>query len=270
MYLGIDIGGTKTLVATLEGNGVIKESVKFPTPQDYASFINDLAKTVSSLSVKEFAACGVAAPGRLDVKKEVGLVFGNLPWKEVHLKSDIQRMLHCPVVLENDANLAGLSEAMLLKHKYGRVLYLTISTGINIGFVVDQHIDSDIAPEAGDIMMERHGKLETWEHFASGKAIVRRFGRRASDINDEATWRTIAYDFALGIGDLIAVLQPQVIVIGGSVGVYFNKYEKLLKEALKEFETPLTPTPPIIQAGRPDQAVVYGCYDLAKQVYGDK
>lgn len=269
MYLGIDIGGTKTLVATLDKNGVIQESVKFPTPQDYGSFLNDLAKTVASLSNKDFAACGIAAPGRLDPKKEIGLVFGNLPWKNVHLKSDVHRMLHCPIVVENDANLAGLSEAMLLKKKYDRVLYLTISTGINIGFIVNQHIDSDIAPEAGDIVMERNGKLVTWEHFASGKAIVARFGKRASDIDDESTWRTIAHDFALGIADLIAIVQPQVIVVGGSVGVYFDKYEKLLKEALEQFETPLTPTPPIIKAGRPDQAVVYGCYDLARQVYGD-
>ncbi len=179
-------------------------------------------------------------------------------------------MLRCPVVIENDANLAGLSEAMLLKKKYSRVLYLTISTGINIGFIVNQHIDSDITPEAGDIVMERGGKLVTWEHFASGKAIVKRFGKRASDIDDEETWRKIAHDFALGIADLIAVVQPQVIVIGGSVGVYFDKYGGLLKVALKQFETPMTPTPPIIKAGRPDQAVVYGCYDLARQTYGHK
>jgi predicted NBD/HSP70 family sugar kinase len=230
----------------------------------------DLAKNVATLSTQEFAACGVAAPGRLDAKKETGLVFGNLPWKEVALKSDIHRMVRCPVVLENDANLAGLSEAMLLKNKFNRVLYITISTGINVGLIINQHIDSDITPEAGDIVMERHGKLETWEHFASGKAIVRRFGKRASDIDDEATWRTIAHDFALGIADLIAVVQPQIIVIGGSVGVYFEKYETPLKEALKQFETPLTPTPIIVKAGRPDQAVVYGCYDLARQVYGDK
>jgi glucokinase len=270
MYLGIDIGGTKTLVACLDKSGVIQESLKFPTSKDYGTFLNDLAKAVANLSTKEFAACGVATPGRLDAKKEIGIVFGNLPWKEVHIKSDIHRMLRCPIVLENDANLAGLSEAMLLKDEYNRVLYLTISTGINIGFVVDQHIDNDIAPEAGDIMMERNGKLETWEHFASGKAIVRRFGKRASDIDDEMTWRTIAYDFALGIADLIAIVQPEIIVIGGSVGVYFEKYDKQLRECLKQFETPLTPTPPIKKAGRPDKAVVYGCYDLARQIYGDK
>ena len=270
MYLGIDIGGTKTLIASLDGRGVIQESVKFPTAQDYGTFLNDLARSVVTLSSKEFAACGIAVPGRLDTKKQIGIVFGNLPWRNVHLKSDIHRMIRCPIVLENDANLAGLSEAMLLKDKYSRVLYITISTGINIGFIVNQHIDSDIAPEAGDIVMERHGKLETWEHFASGKAIVRRFGKRASDINDETTWRKIVHDFALGIADLIAIVQPEVIVIGGSVGVYFEKYGKFLKEALRQFETPLTPTPPIVKAGRPDQAVVYGCYDLARQVYGNE
>ena len=116
MYLGIDIGGTKTLIASLDKEGVIQESVKFPTAQDYGSFLNDLAKSVATLSTKEFAACGIAVPGRLDTKKEIGVVFGNLPWKEVHLKSDTHRMIRCPIVLENRrANLAGLSEAMLLK-----------------------------------------------------------------------------------------------------------------------------------------------------------
>ena len=70
----------------------------------------------------------------------------------------------------------------------------------------------------------------------------------------------------MGIADLIAIVQPEIIVIGGSVGVYFEKYEKLLKEALRQFETPLTPTPPIIKAGRPDPGSrLRLCYDLARR-----
>jgi predicted NBD/HSP70 family sugar kinase len=270
MYLGIDIGGTKTLVACLDERGVIKDSLRFPTPKEYGNFLNELAKSVVNLSTDQFIACGVAAPGRLDPKKEIGIVFGNLPWKNVRIKSDLHRMLRCPIAVENDANLAGLSEAMLLKNEYDRVLYLTISTGINIGFIVNQHIDTDIYPEAGNIVMERHDKLETWEHVVSGKAIVERFGKHASEIDDEKTWRVIAHDFAIGITDLIAVIQPEVIVIGGSIGTYFDKYAAILRESLKKLETPLTPTPPIQAASRPEEAVVYGCFDLVRQIYEDK
>ncbi|HEV2403335.1 MAG TPA: ROK family protein [Candidatus Saccharimonadales bacterium] len=267
MYLGVDIGGTKTLIACLNKDGVIQEKVKFPTPKEYGTFLNDLAKIVASLSTKNFLAAGVAVPGRLDREKGIGIAFGNLPWKEVAVRADVQRIVKCPVVIENDANLAGLSEAMLLKEQYGRVLYVTISTGINMGLIVGQHIDTSLHPEAGNIMMEHHGRLETWEHFASGRAIVHRFGKQASEITDDGSWKIIAHNIAIGLADLVAIIGPEIIVLGGSIGGYFDQYAKALFEDLKELSTPLTPMPPIIKASRPDDAVVYGCYDLIRELY---
>jgi predicted NBD/HSP70 family sugar kinase len=63
-------------------------------------------------------------------------------------------------------------------------------------------------------------------------------------------------------------VQPEVIVIGGSVGGHLSRFKDFLEKELKKFETPLIPIPPIRQAQRPDDAVLYGCYDLAKSVYG--
>jgi glucokinase len=62
--------------------------------------------------------------------------------------------------------------------------------------------------------------------------------------------------------------QPEVIVIGGSVGSYFDRYGSLLAEEIRKYEMPLVKLPRLLQAQRPEQAVVYGCYDLAKQLYG--
>jgi predicted NBD/HSP70 family sugar kinase len=269
MYLGIDIGGTKTLAACLDERGVIQEQIRFLTPQAYGEFLNELAKTVAKLSTNKFIAAGVAAPGRINHTRDVVIAFGNLPWKDVPLKADVERMVHCPVVMSNDAKLAGLSEAMLLKDKYSRVLYVTISTGIGVGFIVDQHIDPALEDsEAGSILIEHNGKLEPWEKLASGRAIVQRFGKQASQITDEATWRHIVRDIAQGLADLVATIQPEVIVLGGGVGSHFDRYGELLKEELQQYETPLVPMPPVQEAARPDEAVVYGCYDLAKETYG--
>lgn len=269
MYLGIDVGGTKTLVCVLDDKGIIAERQKFATPHNYEAFKTSLANTVDLLSTKSFTACGVGFPGKIDRERGICLALGNLPWRNVPIQADIHTIVNCPAVVDNDAKLAGLSEAMLLKDRYKRVLYVTISTGIGIGLIVNQKIDPALADaEGGSMLLEHKGKLEHWESFASGSAIVRRFHKQAKDITDEQTWRIISQDIALGLIDLIAVIQPQVIVLGGGVGSHFDRFAKPLHEVLRCYATPLVPIPPIIQAARPEDAVIYGCYDLAKATYG--
>lgn len=269
MYLGIDVGGTKTLVASLTNEGVITESFKFPTPKKYPDFLSQLKETIENLKTKEFRAAGIAVPGKVDRKHGIGLKFGNLPWENVPIRGDLQRIIHVPVVLENDANAAALSEAMLLKKEHSVVLYITIGTGIGTGIIVDQHIDETFADtEGGQMLMEHNGSLIKWESFASGSAIFQRFGKKASEISDEKTWKIISHDLARGFISLIAMVQPDVIVLGGGIATHYPKYKKFLASELTKYSTPLTPIPPIKQAERPEEAVVYGCFDLAKEYYG--
>ena len=269
MYLGIDIGGTKTLLAGLNNEGVISERIRFETPKEYKDFVVALEENVAKLSTKNFLACGVGVPGRINRKLGIGVAMGNLPWANIPIKDDVKKVAHCPVAIDNDANLAGLSEAMLVKHEYDRVLYITVSTGIGSGIIVNQEIDPAFADsEAGHMLLEHDDRLQQWEDFAAGSAIVRRYGKKARDITDKMTWKHIAHDLAIGLIDLIAVVQPQVIIIGGSVGNYLERFKKPLDEYLKRYEMPLVPIPPIVEAKRPDDAVLYGCYDLAKSLYG--
>lgn len=269
MYLGIDIGGTKTLVASLDDSGVIIERYRFLTTPSYETFIANLADNIDKLTTKNFTAAGVGVPGKVDREKGIGKIFGNLPWQNVPIKADINKIINCPVVIENDAKLAALSEAMLLKDKYNKVLFITISTGINIGLIYNQEIESDLADsEAGQMMLEHNGKIQTWEGFASGKAIVELFGKQIHDINDAESLEVIAHNITTGLINLLAVTQPEIVVIGGSVGSSYPKYAKYLKADLKRYENPLLPIPAIQEATRPDDAVLYGSYDLAKKLYG--
>jgi len=268
VYLGIDVGGTKTLVASLDHRGVITQEIRFPTPKVYEDFVAELAVHLGELETNDFKAGVIGVPGRVDRKRGVGLVFGNLPWKHVHICKDVEKLAKCPMSIENDAKLAGLSEAMLVK-QYRRVLYVTISTGIGIGYIVDQKIDPELADnEGGQMPLEHHGKFVEWEEFASGRAFAKRFDRPVRQIKDERSLRVIAHDIAVGLVDLIAVLTPDIIVLGGSVGTYFDKYGDYLHEYLEKYDNPMITRPPIQIAGRPEQAVVYGCYDLARQIYG--
>lgn len=266
MYLGVDVGGTKTLVASLTDEGVITESKKFPTPKRYDHFLLELKHTLMNFKHKDFRAIGVAVPGIIDRKRGMGIAYGNLPWKKEPIQADIEKMTNTPVVLDNDANLAALSEAMLLKDKYSVVLYVTIGTGIGTGIIVNCKIDETFQDaEGGHMLFEHKGRLVKWESFASGKAIYRRFGKKASEITAETTWKTISRDLALGLQSLIAMVQPEVIVLGGGIATHLPKYKKYLVAELKKYETPLVEIPPIRKAQRPEEAVVYGCYDLAKE-----
>ena len=269
MYIAIDVGGTKTLLAVLSDEGVIVEELKFPTPKTYEEFLSDLKTNLENLKNTDFKAGGLAVPASsLDRAHGIGRSYGNLPWRDTPIQHDLEQMMSCPFVVENDAKLAGLSEAMLLKTEFSRVMYVTVSTGIGYGLVVDCVIDPNLGDGGGrTILLDHDGKLTPWEDFASGKAIVERYGKKAKDINDEETWKRISADLAKGLIELIAITEPEAIVIGGSVGNYFEKFGNLLKADLDAYAIPLLAMPKLLKAQRPDEAVVFGCYDLAKQVY---
>lgn len=268
MYGAIDVGGTKTLIAVLNDNREIIEQFKFPTPAEYPQFLIELQTAWNNLQNHDVRAVTIAMPGSIDRERGYVHAFGNLTWRDIPVHADVEKITNSPVLIENDANLAGLSEALNVYPQYKKSLYLTISTGIGSGIVVNGTIDPAFADsEAGDIMIEHGGILQKWESFASGKAIVAKYGKKASELDDPAAWQAISKDFAVGMLDTIAIVQPDVIILGGGVGSHFQKYGEFLVAELKKYENPMMPIPPIIQAQHPEEAVIYGCYDLAKQTY---
>ncbi len=265
MFVAVDIGGTKTLVAAFTEAGEITEERRFATPQNYPAFITELANEVAKLTTREFKHGVVAVPGRLDRQNGIAIAFGNLPWENVPIQKDCQKIFGCPIQIENDANLAALSEAAVIKDRFRKVLYLTVSTGIGGGYVVDGVLDPDtLDAEVGAQLMEHDGQLMKWEKFASGKAIVAKYGKRASEITDPHAWKAIAKNLSVGIYNAIRTYTPDAIVIGGGVGGHLDKFRQPLEEQLHELRPDLT-FPPIREAHRPTQAVIYGCFELAKQ-----
>lgn len=269
MYVAIDIGGTKTLLAVFDENGQVARSAKFATDQNYKIFLEDLTAQVRELKADQDAsAVAVAVPGKIDRVRGMGLSYGNLPWHEAPIRDDLEKIFNCRVLVENDANLAGLSEALLVKNEFKKVLYITISTGIGTGIITNGTIDPDFADsEGGQMPLEHDGKLMAWEDFASGSAIVAKYHKRAAEISDEATWREIVPLFAMGMLDLLATIQPDAVIIGGGVGSHFDRFGKLLIEELQRFGTDLVPIPPILPAKHAEEAVIYGCYELLRAAH---
>ncbi len=266
MILGIDIGGTKTLFGLFELDGDLKKTYKFETPLDYSDFVgmlrDELPKFIGKSHINE---CVAAVPGKLDRAKGIGIAFGNRPWENVPIGADLSNILGIPVNIENDSKLAGLSEALLIP-KYIKVLYLTVSTGIGSAYVVNGKLDKNtLDAEVGHMMLEHEGRLQTWESFASGKAIFNKFNKRASDITDPSEWYIVARNVAIGLINVIATTTPDAIVIGGGVGSHLDKFKDRLENELELYKTNVVDIPPIFQAQKPEEAVIYGCYALAHQ-----
>lgn len=270
MYLGIDVGGTKTLLAVFSPEGKILKQYKFPTPKKYPDFLSGLEKALQEFKNYHFTACCCAIPGKVDRKTGIGVVFGNLAWHDAPIKNDISRLLGgTNVLVENDSNLAGFHEALIFQKEYKKVLYITIGTGIGDGIIIDGKIDPDFADsESGQMTLDYNGKLTRWEDIASGRALVERYGKPGSEIEDPKIWRQFAKDLSLGLVELVAALQPEVIIIGGGIGTHFDKYAGFLRAELKRHENSMVPMPPVIQANKPQEAVIYGCYDFTRQTLG--
>lgn len=268
MFLAIDVGGSKTLFAVFSHGGEVVYENKIKTHPKYENFLKEAGQVLEQITQKyDIRDCCLAVPGRVIHETGIVAAFGNLKWRNTPVGRDISRLLGgMPILIENDAKLAGLSEAILKHKKYKRVLYLTISTGIGDGFIIDGKISTDFShSESGHMMLEHEGEIKRWEDIASGRALVERFGKKASEQDDPKIWRIFAHDIAKGLEHVIAVAQPDAVIIGGSVGTYFSKFGDYLKDELKKLENDMVKIPPIMQAERAEEAVIYGCYEYIKQ-----
>ena len=267
MLVTVDTGGTKTLIASFKQDGTIGKTIKFPTPSDQTEYVTLLKKTLqenfTSASVEVIV---IALPGI--VKDGVAVWCNNLKWKNFDAQSALQGVLgETPVYIENDANLAGLAETKILEPIPIASLYVTISTGIGTGIITNGQIDPGLRySEGGRALVEFDGVVREWESFASGKAIYNTYGKYARDIHETRTWHQIADRISRGFLAVVPIIQPDVIIIGGSIGSYFDQYGEQLEAILQEKLPAHIPCPRFIQATHPEQAVIYGCYYYALDV----
>jgi len=264
MLVAVDTGGTKTLIAGFDHNGdIVGSTVKFPTPKDPETYVSLLRKTLlEKFGNENVEALVVALPGI--IKNGVAIWCSNLGWKDFEAQKAFEGLFDAPVLIENDANLAGLSETRLIDPLPVSALYVTISTGIGTGVITNGHIDPGLRhSEAGHALVDFEGKVREWESFASGKAIYQTYGAYGHEITDQSVWQEIAERISRGFLAVIPTLQPDVIIIGGSMGTHFNKYSRQLETILRRELPPHMLYPQFKQAEHPEKAVIYGCYYYA-------
>ncbi len=105
--------------------------------------------------------------------------------------------------------------------------------------------------------------------MASGGTIVEQYKQRDDEITDPETWQAISENIAIGLVNLSAALTPEVIILGGGVGAHLDRFKQYLDEQLERLAPNGVNVPPVLQAQHAEEAVLYGCYELAKQRSSD-
>jgi glucokinase len=244
--IGIDLGGTNLRAAVVNESGEIIKANDFPTEaelgpeqglQKMVRLIEDIREGYS------ISGIGVGAPGPLDLFAGLILDPPNLPkWSNFSLVEGLEKATGIEVTLDNDANAAALAEAVCgAGQNYKSVVYITISTGIGAGIVLDGKVflgAQGVAGEVGNMMLTKEGPMANnlnqgaWVTLASGSSIAREGKQRlgidggaqevfqlveegnleAIQIRDEM----ITY-WAKGIANLVHIINPDIFVLGGGV-----------------------------------------------------
>ena len=280
LILGIDLGGTKIASAVVDDRGAVLSRDQSPTlaAQGPKVVIETLLKSGrralerAGISAADVSSIGIGAPGVVNAATGIVHTSPNLPgWQDVPLREILERELGKTVFVINDAKAAAVGE---LKFGAGRgsrhFIYITISTGIGGGIIIDGQIytgATGMAGEIGHMVIDDKGPLCScgnrgcWEMLASGTALAREARRRIesgaiSAIIDKAGGdldridaqavhtaaidgdglaveliQRIAYYIGVGLANIVNIFNPERIVIGGGLA---NIGDRLLKPAYEE------------------------------------
>jgi fructokinase len=231
-YGGIEAGGTKWVCAIAEEPGLLAKTETFPTALP--------AETVS-LASRFFTengpvdALGVGAFGPVDIRRD-SPTWGTITttpkpgWADTDVVGPLRSRLGVPIALDTDVNAAALGE-----WRWGAAagldtfFYITVGTGVGGGAVANGRILHGLLhPEFGHMRIPHDRAADPFggicpyhgdclEGLASGEAIRQRWGRPGEELTGPAAWETEAEYLALALVNVVCMLSPQRIIIGGGV-----------------------------------------------------
>ena len=283
MYkLGVDLGGTKTEAVLLDENFNVIERKRIPTPQnDYHQILNSISSLVLDISenVSDFSL-GICTPGA--ISKKTGLIKNSNAQCLIgrSLKEDLENKLGKKISMENDANCFTMAESILgVAANYGLVFGVILGTGIGGGIVIDKKLHSgrtNIGGEWGHHTLHRNGnschcgKTGCVETYISGPSLenqwIKLTGKSQSlpeilsNIDNEIgkKWKyEFLENFGYGLANVIDILDPDVIVLGGGLSNIDFLYTEGKESVYSKVFSDLVDTP-ILKNKLGDSAGVFG------------
>jgi predicted NBD/HSP70 family sugar kinase len=256
VVIGLDIGGTKIMVAAANQEGSILRRARAATSTRLETDMENINNMIDEVSAgEEILGMGAAIGGPLDWDRGIVSPLHQPAWRNVPLKTMMEARWNCPFHVDVDTNVAALGEYRWGEVPAGRFLYLTLSTGMGGGFLVDGQIyrgKEGAHPEVGHQSIHFRcsnpaavqcecGVTDCLEALVSGNGIRRIYGKPAETLEQDE-WEEVAYNLGQGLRNMATLYAPDVIRIGGGVAV--GGGERFIEAGRRVMEDNLKLVPP--------------------------
>ena len=247
--IGIDLGATNIRGAVVSKNymsDIISRRIQ--TKGSEEQVLQDVYSLIDALINDEVRAIGIGVPSVVDVEKGIVYDVVHIPsWKEVHLKELLENRYHIPVFVNNDANCFALGEYYFGKSKgKPNMIGLTIGTGLGAGVILNGHLYAGKNCGAGEFGMVDY--LEhNYEFYASGSFFQNVHGLNGEDVfknaqNGDTAALKLYEELGMHLGNAIKMIMytydTELIILGGSVQLAFDFFEKSMWERIRTFAFP--------------------------------
>ncbi len=244
--VGVDIGGTSIEAGLVEGKQLI-ETHSLPTHAQRPAneILQTLIDGIEKVKTTDTKAIGIGVPGLLNPDKGEILNINNIPsWKNFPLKQKLEEHFSLPVYVNNDANCFALGTKHFGKGlAYQNFMAIVLGTGVGGGIICNNKLTSGHLCGAGEvgclpyldgIFEDYSGSRFFTNHYnTSGKELA----LQANQGNQLAlkAFHELGIHIGKLINNLLYVLAPEAIILGGSVSQSFSFFEAGIKEAVDEF-----------------------------------
>lgn len=247
--IGIDLGGTQIRAAKVNATEILAmRSGRITAGGTVQQVLDELVGLLDSVIDDSVGAIGIGVPSVVDVDKGIVYDVQNIPsWKEVPLKSILEKRFRVPVEVNNDANCFALGEFYYGKGKASHsFIGLTLGTGLGAGIIVHDRLYEGTHCGAGEFGMISYLD-QYYEYYASGQ-----FFRNCHHTTGEAVYQgassgdsnalEVMEEFGTHLGNALKMVlyayAPELVILGGSIREAYPFFEKSMWQQIRTFAYP--------------------------------
>ncbi len=244
---GVDLGGTNVRTARVKNLKIEKTFCREISAQaDSDIILSEVIEAIDEILDSSISSIGIGVPGLVDLNNGIIYDMVNIPsWKKVHLRKILEKEYKIPVFINNDANCFALGESNFgTGRKYNNLVGIIIGTGLGAGIIIDNKIYNGANCGAGEFGMLPY--LErNYEYYASGQFFQNFYQSNGAKVYEMANnmdadalkaFSEFGYHFGKVLAAVFCSLDPEIIVLGGSVSKAFPFFKEAMEESLFQVE----------------------------------